>query len=96
MTELPRGEVTIADLYRSLEAIGKDMSAMAADMRVMVARVETNGQAIGDHESRIRALEAWAQTARGGITATRVIAAGAAAMAGAAAGWLAALSSLHH
>jgi hypothetical protein len=96
MTELTRGEVTIADLYRSLEAIGKDMSAMASDMRVMVARVEGNGQTLGDHETRIRALEQWEQTARGGITAARLMAAGVAAAAGAAAGWLAALSSLHH
>jgi len=96
MTELPRGEVTIADLYRSLEAIGRDMSAMASDMRVIVARVETNGTMIGDHETRLRALEQWAQTARGGLSTARIIGAGVAAVAGAAAGWLAALSSLHH
>src|SRR5215469_5116436 len=94
MTELPRGEVTIADLYRSLEAIGRDMSAMASDMRVIVARVETNGTMIGDHETRLRALEQWAQTARGGLSTARIIGAGVAAVAGAAAGWLAALSSL--
>jgi hypothetical protein len=96
MTELTRGEVTIADLYRTLEAIGKDMSAMASDMRVIVTRVETNGAQLGDHETRIRALEQWAQTARGSVNAARLIAAGVAAMAGAGAGWLAALSSLHH
>lgn len=96
MTDIPRGEVTIADLYRSLEAISKDMSSMASDMRVMVATVEGNGRSISDHETRIRLLEQFTQTARGGVTTARLIMAGAAALAGAAAGWLAALSSLHH
>ena len=91
MTDLPRGEVTIADLYRSLEQIGRDMSSMASDMRVMVAKVDGNSNVIADHEARLRSLEAVRATATGAVLAARVGLAGLAIGAGAIAGWVAAL-----
>jgi hypothetical protein len=90
MTMVP-GEVTIADLYRSLESISKDIGSMAADLRVMTSNVEGHSAHIADHESRIRALEASRQAAAGALTGARLVVAGLVVASGAAAGWLTAV-----
>ncbi len=57
MSELPHGEVTIADLYRSLVAIQSDMSSMATEIRLLGRESESSGRQTADHEARLRIIE---------------------------------------
>ncbi len=57
LSELPHGEVTIADLYRSLVAIQDAMSSLATEVRLLGRDSESSGRMSADHETRLRILE---------------------------------------
>jgi hypothetical protein len=59
VSEVPPGSVTTADLYRELVGLRSDLSALAIRFE-RVAVVNTAAElARADHETRIRALEAF-------------------------------------
>lgn len=57
--QLPAGQVTIADLYRELVGMRTDMAKALTKIEVIDARNTAADKTDGDHELRIRALEAF-------------------------------------
>ncbi len=90
VSELPHGEVTIADLYRALLSIQDAVSAMGTKLEVTAAQLATQQvtvtEDIRDHEGRLRVLETAKAKLYGGATVAGIL-------AGALGGWVA--SHLH-
>ena len=90
VSELPHGEVTIADLFRALLAIQDAVSVMGTKLEVATAQMSTQQVAVSedirDHEGRLRVLETAKAKLYGGATVAGII-------AGALGGWVA--SHLH-
>jgi hypothetical protein len=57
--QLPAGQVTIADLYRELVGMRTDVARALTRIEVIDARNTSADNLDRDHESRIRALEAF-------------------------------------
>lgn len=53
------GQVTLADLFRVLSAIQGDLAKMATRLEVIDTRNKGADEKSADHETRIRALEAF-------------------------------------
>ncbi len=90
VSELPHGEVTIADLFRALLAIQDAVSTMGTKLEVATTQMSTQqvqvAEDIRDHEGRLRVLETAKAKLYGGATVAGII-------AGALGGWVA--SHLH-
>ncbi len=90
VSELPHGEVTIADLFRALLAIQDAVSTMGTKLEVATSQMSTQqvqvSEDIRDHEGRLRVLETAKAKLYGGATVAGVT-------AGALSGWVA--SHLH-
>ncbi len=90
VSELPHGEVTIADLFRALLAIQDAVSTMGTKLEVATSQMSTQqaqvNEDIRDHEGRLRVLETAKAKLYGGATVAGII-------AGALGGWVA--SHLH-
>lgn len=81
--ELPPGQVTVADLYRELTGIRKDLTEVLTGSRLAEERHTTNAAAHEDYERRLRVLErGWAKLL------------GAAALAAAAVSFLTAIITI--
>ena len=68
MTDIPHGEVTIADLFRVLLGIQTGMAELGTEVKVLAAQlqaqstssasgIEGNAARLADHETRLRLLE---------------------------------------
>lgn len=81
MSELPAGQVTIADLYRELTGLRADVARALTRIEVIDSRSADADRLHADHEMRLRALESFRWKLTG-------IALGMSAISGAAAAWL--------
>lgn len=59
MTELAAGQVTIADLYRELTGMRTDLGKALTRLEVMDTEHKSTSGQLGDHEMRLRSLEAF-------------------------------------
>jgi hypothetical protein len=59
VTELQGGQVTLADLFRVLTSIQTNLATMATKLEVIDTRNKNADAIDGDHEKRIRTLEAF-------------------------------------
>lgn len=59
MTEIPPGAVTIADLYRELAGLRGDLQQALTSLKVIEVRDDVTARQLGDHEMRLRLVEAW-------------------------------------
>lgn len=87
MSELPAGQVTIADLYRELVGIRGDVVRAMERVAVLDARNHDADTLHTDHEARIRILERF----RYAVMGASVVVSGAAGTLG----WLLG-SGIHH
>lgn len=63
MSELTPGQVTVADLYRELTGIRKDLTEVLSGSRLSEERHNTNVEQHQDYERRLRLLErGWMRT----------------------------------
>lgn len=78
LSELPHGEVTIADLFRALLSIQDAVSVMGTKLEVATSQMSTQqvqvGEDIRDHEGRLRVLETTRAKLIGAATLGGVIA----------------------
>ena len=83
VSEIPSGQVTVADLYKEVVQVRQDIGTVAIGVRLAEERHLTNVTIHEDHERRLRAVErAWWK-----IT-------GAATVCSVAASWLTAVIAL--
>lgn len=62
MSEIPPGQVTVADLYRELTGIRQDLTSVLTGSRLAEERHNVNVAAHEDYERRLRVLErGWAK-----------------------------------
>lgn len=59
MTEIPAGAVTIADLYRELAGLRGDLQQALTSLKVIEVRDDATARQLGDHEMRLRLVEAF-------------------------------------
>lgn len=59
MADLPAGQVTLADLFHVLTAIQTNLATMSTKLEVIDSRNKSADAIHSDHESRLRALEAF-------------------------------------
>ena len=73
MSDIPTGQVTVADLYKEVVQVRNDIGTVAIGVRLAEERHLTNTSIHDDHERRLRAIErAWWKISGG----SAVIAAG--------------------
>jgi len=64
VSEIPSGQVTVADLYKEVVQVRQDIGTVAIGVRLAEERHLTNVTIHEDHERRLRALErAWLKAA---------------------------------
>lgn len=81
MTEMPTGQVTVADLFRVMSEMRTDMGKALAHLEVIDSRNKNADDVHRDHEFRIRAIESWRWKATGAATMAGIL-------AGAGGSWL--------
>jgi len=60
VSEIPSGQVTVADLYKEVVQVRQDIGTVAIGVRLAEERHLTNVTIHEDHERRLRAVErAW-------------------------------------
>jgi len=60
MSDIPTGQVTVADLYKEVVQVRQDIGTVAIGVRLAEERHITNVSIHDDHERRLRGLErAW-------------------------------------
>lgn len=59
MSDLPNAQITIGDLYHELVGVRTDVSKALVSLEVINATNTVADQIHRDHETRLRALEAW-------------------------------------
>jgi hypothetical protein len=76
------GQVTIADLYRALTDLNKNVSAVLTKIEVIETKNGIQQNTSNDHEQRLRQAEQFIQELKGKANATRNIAASLGTAAG--------------
>lgn len=87
MHEIPPGAVTVADLYRELVAMRADVGKALTRLEVIDGRNGVADQVHRDHETRLRALEAFRWKLAGVLFVVSVL-------AGILSAWIS--SGMHH
>jgi len=60
MSDIPTGQVTVADLYKEVVQVRQDIGTVAIGVRLAEERHLTNVSVHDDHERRLRSIErAW-------------------------------------
>lgn len=74
MTELSPGQVTVADLYKEIVNVRREVGDVAIGVRLAEDRRAGDLEVRGDHERRIRALERawWKVAGAAGVLAAAV------------------------
>lgn len=90
------GQVTIADLYRALTDLNKNVSTVLTKMEVVELKNTTQQQRTDDHETRLRTAESFIQELKGKAAATRNVAATIGALVGLASGIISAIIAHIH
>jgi len=74
MSELPAGQVTIADLYRELTGMRRDLAEVVTGNRLAEERHNINVKDHEDYNQRIRTLErGWWKVAGAAMTVSVIV-----------------------